>query len=182
MQSLSLTELLRGAWRRYHSDWWRFALSLTRDANDAEDALQEALLRALRAENAEIKTEDDVYQYVFRAIRTAVIDQHRERHSRYRLFRELLEQGPSYPSTALEILVATRARQVTEERREAVSAELAQMKPALREAIQLYFLTEPPLSFREIGEVQGVSTSAAYERVQRGLRILSEVISNGGRR
>jgi RNA polymerase sigma-70 factor (ECF subfamily) len=182
LQSLSLTELLRGAWRRHHSEWWRFAMRLTGDPHDAEDVLQEALLRVLRAENADVRTEDDVCKYVFWAIRTAAIDQYRERRVRARLFRELLEQGPSYPSTALEILIAAEEQRVSEERQRAVSARLAQMKPTLREAIQLYYLTEPPLTLAEIAEAQGVSTSAAYERIQRALRILSKALSNGGHR
>jgi len=54
MTGVSLRSLLQIAWRNGASDWWRFALSLTRNHADAEDLVDEAVNPRARSFSEEI--------------------------------------------------------------------------------------------------------------------------------
>ena len=174
VESRSLLELLSVTWRRRHQDWLRFAVRLTGDINDAEDAVQDGILRTLSANNTELADERSVHRFVCTAIRTAIIDRSRRRRSRSRLLRELAKDTQGHASAALESVVADEIELDAKQRLKAIEKALATLEPENKEAIQLYYLTEPGMRFRGIAEAQEVSVSTAHERVKRALKQLRE--------
>ncbi len=168
MTKKSLRSLLRAAWGKRFSDWRQFALSLTRNDADAEDLVDEAVVRTLRAEPG-LRSEKEVHVYILKAIRNTSIKWRRARERRYSLLAELRSQPEEYASSALQELMAAEQQAHIEG---AVNEALEKMNPENREAIGLYLIEEPGLTLEAIARCQGVSTTTAHRRVQAALRIL----------
>lgn len=96
----SLRPLLRIAWLNRFSDWWRYALSLTRNDADAEDLVDEAVVRTLRADPS-LNNEGEVHAYVTTAIRNTWFRWARVRASRLAILVELGDRPEDYASSAL---------------------------------------------------------------------------------
>jgi len=170
MTRVSLRSLLQVAWRNRASDWWRFARSLTRNHADAEDLVDEAVVRTLKAD-PHLGSEREVHLYVTKAIRNTWFRWARVRARRLALLVELGHRPEDYASSALQDLVAAEHQGHLEE---AMSGALGKMKREIRSALGLYLIGDPGLTLREIAEVQEVSVAAAQRRVQKALRILAD--------
>jgi RNA polymerase sigma-70 factor (ECF subfamily) len=169
MTRVSLRKLLRIAWVDRAHDWWRFAASLTKNHADAEDLVDEAILRTLRTK-PRLRDEKEVHAYLLTAIRNTWFKWTRARRRRYAVIEKLPPQPEGYSSGALQNLIDAERDDRLEE---ALGSALQKMEPEIRAAIGLYVLRDPGLTLREIAEAQGTSISTAHSRVQRALRMLA---------
>jgi len=170
MTRASLRSLLRDAWGNRFSDWRRFALFLTRNDADAEDLVDEAVVRTLRADPS-LKSEGEVHAYMVTAIRNTWFRWRRVRTRRQAILMELRNRPEEYASSALHELIEADRQGHLEK---VVSSALEKMKPEIRSAIGFYLLEDPGLTLREIAEEQEVSITTAHRRVHSGLRALAD--------
>ena len=151
---------------RHHARCLKTATGLLGDPDDAEDAVQEAFVRAYRHLGSYRESERFgawLLRILVNQCRT-----HRARGARYHraeCFDALLEPGEG-ADAALH----------GSEQRDQLTRALAQLGEEQREAVVLRFAEE--LSYQEMSAITGVSVSALKMRVQRacaGLRgLLSE--------
>jgi RNA polymerase sigma-70 factor, ECF subfamily len=150
---------------------WRVALSLTRNRADAEDVVQESLLRAYRA----IDSFDGRYPRAW--LLTIVRNTERNRHRRRR--PELLKD----PETAEERGPATEADAV-ERRAEdsefdaAVTDALAQVPENFRRVIEL--VDVDGLSYQEAADLLEVPLGTVMSRLHRARRRIRELLVTAG--
>ncbi|GAB3443157.1 sigma-70 family RNA polymerase sigma factor [Phycicoccus ginsengisoli] len=85
MESDQREVVLRGLHDRHAAELWRFALRLTRDAQVAEDVVQEALLRAWKDPNLLARSEPQSRAWLFTVVRHLVVDRWRSAASRHEL-------------------------------------------------------------------------------------------------
>ena len=167
--------LLRDAWDRWAKDWHRFARRLTRENDEAEDLVSRATHEALRA-GPNLKTELEVHRYILATIRHQFFQQRIRRRARLKLIEALSQYNTILASSAIEKAIdAEEVRRRIEDER-LIYVHLVQLEPRQREAIELYFLREPGMTYREIATVQQVGVATAYERVQRALEALADAL------
>ena len=77
--------VLQGLHDRHAAELWRFALRLTRDAQVAEDLVQEALLRAWRDPGLVNRSEVQSRAWLFTVVRHLVVDRWRSAAARHEL-------------------------------------------------------------------------------------------------
>jgi RNA polymerase sigma-70 factor, ECF subfamily len=158
------------AWSELRAPLARFIAHRVADPEDAEDVLQEVLLRVHR-HGDELADADRVTAWVHRIARNAVIDHYRRRAAR-----------PERPVGAAEDLVERADESPGEPETEAARRELAAcLRPLIdrlpvgqREALVLTEfegLTQPEAARR-----LGISVSGAKTRVQRGREQLKSLL------
>lgn len=150
---------------------WRVALSLTRNRADAEDLVQESLLRAYRA----IDTFDGRYPRAW--LLTILRNTERNRHRRRR--PELLRE----PEIAEERVPATEPDAV-ERRAEdaefdaAVTAALEQLPENFRSVVEL--VDVDGLTYQEAADVLDVPLGTVMSRLHRARRRIRDVLVPAG--
>lgn len=161
---------IKKAWvNRFHR-WTAYALSLTGTKTDAEEVVQEAIMRTMNAA-PHLATEQDAYHYVLAAIRSSAYHMFSRRGRR----RDLGEEAAGEQLTSDALQCALVVEEV-ERRREMTSAALrvvGHLAPLHREVIQLLVLREPPLKLREVAAIQNAPVSTVYSRLQSALRSLA---------
>lgn len=143
---------------------WRFARWLVRDESLAEDALQEACVKALRA--FDTLNETTARGWFMAIVRNACLDALRER-SREAINEPYDEAAHASADTAdspEEALVRTSEARW-------IRAEVARLPPDYREAIVLREFEG--LTYREISEVVRVPIGTVMSRLARGREILA---------
>jgi len=163
MTTSGLRQLITDAWHHWGQEWQRYARSLTRNRSEAEDVVSEALLRTLAADPP-ITTEREAYRYVLRAIRNTFFSQRARRNTRRKLLAELKAQVSATTPDPLRVVVAARS---DERLRWAVRRALAELDDELFEALDLYYNSTPPLTFREVAGRLGISLGLAHKRVHK---------------
>jgi RNA polymerase sigma-70 factor (ECF subfamily) len=151
---------------RHHARCLRVATHLLSDADDAEDAVQEAFVRAYRHLGS-YRERDRFGAWLLRV----VVNQCRTHAAKHR-------RWTSSPNIAATDLLANDAgRDAAEARatREELAHALAQLEPAQREAVVLRFADE--LSYDEMANITGVGVSALKMRVQRACARLRALLS-----
>lgn len=147
---------LERIYRRYRQQLFTVALAVTRCAERAEDAVQEAFCRLIRLE---VKPRD-LKVYVFRAVRNAALDQCRgKKHL--------------YVEDATLFFEATDASTDETERKEfirAVDAALLTLSENERETIVERLYAE--LTFREMARLRGEPPSTVAAWYYNGLKKL----------
>ena len=151
---------------RYHERALRVATHLLADGDDAEDAVQEAFVRAYRHLGS-YHERDRFGAWLLRI----VVNQCRTHATKLR------RESGSAASTALDAAsydprddAASRI-----DRQEALQRALALLEPAQREAVVLRFADE--LSYDEMATLTGVGVSALKMRVQRACTRLRALLS-----
>ena len=126
------------------------------DDQSAEDVLQDALLRALRA-YPRLRHADHLRAWLYRVTTTTALDLHRQRR------REIPTEEPpvqaveaEYDDGAFESLIATLA-------------------PTARDALRLRFVDD--LDYDRIAAELGTSPEAARQRVSTAVRTLRERVT-----
>ena len=163
VQSGQHREALAACARTYGAVLGRLAMALLGSQADADEATQEALLRAHRG-MAGYRGEGSVKAWlcgIARHVCAHVLETRRRG-------RELLEVVPADADGRDELAARMRSR--------AVRAALAQMKPSEREALVLRYVAD--LSHREIAVACDVDEATARKRVSRALVRLRELISS----
>jgi len=159
------------------SQWKGYALSLTRNPADAEEVVQEALERTLRA-RPDLDSEGRVNRYVVRAIRNRAFSLIRKRKPLGDV-QELEHRLPP-ASSALELMLDEENEEARRRLGQALRAHLGDLRPHHREAIEMLVMRNPPLKFREAAEAQGVSITTVRYRLERGLKLLLEAVKAAG--
>lgn len=146
---------------------WRVAMSLTRNRSDAEDLVQESLLRAYRA----IDSFDGRYPRAW--LLTILRNTERNRHRRRR--PELLsdpaiaeERGPSTEPDAVERRAEDR------EFDDAVSAALGQLPDNFRRVVELVDIDG--LTYQEAADVMEVPLGTVMSRLHRARRRIRDLL------
>ncbi len=141
---------------RYYDRCLRLAIHIVGHREDAEDAVQETLLRAYRG-LARYQERDRFGAWLFRILvnqcRTTL--ERRSRHARAALAEHAEHVGCA--ETGMMMRWALR---------EELARALARLAPATREAVVLKFVED--LSYEEIAAITGSSIPALKMRVHRG--------------
>jgi RNA polymerase sigma-70 factor (ECF subfamily) len=150
----------------------RFAMRMLRHRADAEDAVQEAFLRALQSHrryDASRPFRPWLFSILVNQCRTALLQRARRDH-RFPHDQELVAQAAD-PRAGPTIEV--------DGSRDAIAAALDELEPLLREAFLLKHVEQ--LEYGEMSEITGASVSALKMRVKRAcdaLRPRLEGIAN----
>lgn len=148
---------------RHHAHCLRVATHLLGNADDADDVVQEAFVRAYR-HLGRYSERDRFVAWLLRI----VVNQCRSRatrEARYTALEPHLHEG----------LLVDDADATHADRREELAVALAQLAPDQREAIVLRFGEE--LSYDEMATVTGAGVSALKMRVQRACARLRTLLS-----
>jgi RNA polymerase sigma-70 factor, ECF subfamily len=154
--------------RTHHVVLGRLAMALLGSQADADEAVQETLLRAHRA-MASYRAEGSVKAWLCGIARHVCAHMLETR----RRGRELLEL---VPPTGDDGCAKREARDVFAMRRRARALRVAldKLKPSEREALALRYVAD--LSHREIAEACGLDEAAARKRISRALDRLRSVM------
>ena len=151
-------------YRRYHQDLYRYCLALLRDREDAEDALQATMVKALRALPGETRT-IELKPWLFRIA-------HNEAISLVRRRRPTDEIDPELP----ELGNGPEQRTVAREQLRELVADLDQLPEQQRGALIMRELSG--LGFEQIGAALGASPAAAKQAVYEA-RVALQEMSDG---
>jgi len=149
---------------------------LTRSAADAEDALQEALLRAFRSFDRPMRPR----AWLLRIVRNCCYDQHVQRG---RTRSEPLDEESLPPDAAMVLGLAgesPEARLLRMADGRALEEALRALAPEFREAFVLREVEE--LSYKEIAEVTDVPIGTVMSRLSRARGQLRELIAGRQRK
>lgn len=161
-------ELLVSRW----SALYRFARSITRDDDLAQDLAQEAIVRAFerRAELGEVR---DLDAWLRRVVHNLAVD--RSRRDREIAVADVEERwrADEYTVDAAEVIVAAETRAELED-------ALVRLPAIYRAAVVLH--DAEGLTVREIAELTGVGVPAAKQRLRRGRMMLVTALAGASER
>ncbi len=152
---------------RNHARALQLATGLMGDADDAEDAVQEAFVRAYRHLGS--YRERDRFGAWLLHIVVNQCRTHRSRNFRY------VRSGSEPPLDAVHASMGTAQEVDAAAEREELAYALAKLAPDQREAVMLRFAGE--LSYDEMARMTGVGVSALKMRVQRACSRLRELLT-----
>jgi len=140
---------LVAVYERYHQQLYRFCFAIVGNAEDAQDALQSAMVKALRALPGE-RRQIELKPWLYRIAHNESIDLLRRRRNEVQIDPELLV-SPSDPQET----IATR------ERLRRLLTDLASLPERQRETLVMRELAD--LSFAEIAAALGTSPEVARQ-------------------
>ncbi|MFO0934737.1 MAG: sigma-70 family RNA polymerase sigma factor [Planctomycetota bacterium] len=149
-------------------DCYAFALSLTRDATDAEDLVQETFLRAQRSFD-QFEPGTHAKAWLFTILRRLHIDRHRR-----------MKVRPSYqPEEEMEVLAVARTEEPAASLPPGVEpgdvlAALDEVPDPFRLAVRLRDIDGFP--YQEIGRILGVPPGTVMSRIHRGRESLKQAL------
>lgn len=155
---------------RHHARCLRAATHLLGDADDAEDAVQDAFVRAYR-HLASYREQDRFGAWLLRI----VVNQCRTRAARQSRYTRLDDHDGALDTALDRDLALGDAGTDASDRRAELAHALAQLGPEQREAIVLRFAEE--LSYDEMATLTGVGVSALKMRVQRACTRLRTLLA-----
>ncbi|HYP55455.1 MAG TPA: RNA polymerase sigma factor, partial [Solirubrobacterales bacterium] len=147
--------------RRYHQDLYRFCLATVSNPQDAQEALQNTMVKVMRAlpgEQREIKLKP----WLFRIARNEAVETMRKR-------RDTVELGADRLAAPSEITDAAGAR----ERLRELFTDLAELPERQRSALVMRELAG--LEFSEIGEAFGTSAAVARQTLYEARQSLRQM-------
>lgn len=146
---------------------WRYALRLTHgDEARAQDAMQETMLRAWRHPEMLTASAEHTRRWLFRTLRTRVIDAWRARQAR----PEVIVDAPPEPEPVDHADTALQGMLVAE--------AMDRLSPAHRQALQECFYAGR--SITEAAERIGVPPGTVKSRLHYGLRALRVALEESG--
>ena len=152
---------------------YTLARYLLRDEHDAQDAVQEAVLRALR--HFEGFREGDARAWILAIVRNSCYSWHKS-HRRDRAavsFTDDSVQGIADPHAADDLAVA-------ESERARIQAAVDALPPELKEVLVLRELND--LSYRQISDIVGVPMGTVMSRLSRARDRLANALGDGSRK
>lgn len=151
---------------RYHARCLRVATHLLADADEADDAVQEAFVRAYRHMGG-YREQDKFGAWLMRI----VVNQCRTQLARERRGVDRVEQSIARDLQHVDLDAAGAAA----DRYDELARALVQLPAEQREAVVLRFADE--LSFDEMSTITGVGVSALKMRVQRACARLRTILA-----
>lgn len=177
MSDSSCSTSVEKAWARRFHRWRGYATSLTGNVMDAEEVIQEAIAKTLRA-NPSLPSEKDAHHYILSALRSVAVQFFHQRRRMRPVEPVVLEERLEVESDPLRIMLAAE----TDDRRQALAQKafnaMRELEPHLRQTIELLVLREPPMRLREVAEIQGTAISTVHSRLQAALRRLADEIGD----
>lgn len=159
--------------RLYAHRLYRTIFVITQNHEDAEDALQDALLRAYLALDT-FEGRSKLFSWLTRiAINSALMTLRK-----HRVRREASLESLSFSEDEVPQLQVNDTRPNPEEvclqieRTRSVARAMTKLKPALREVVQLQMSRE--CSMKELARTLNVSVAAVKARLHRGRRLLTK--------
>ena len=138
--------------------FYRLAYSYTRNQEDALDAVQSAVCKALEAFES-IRNADAIKTWFYRILINECFNILKKR-KRYALTADFEELDTPYYEKAYD--------------REYVEEELDRLEPDAQEMIKLRFFEE--MSLKEIASITGYNLNTVKTKLYRGLKLLRETI------
>lgn len=158
------------------SGLFRFALTLARDPETAEDLVQEALTRALERAGS-FRGESSLATWLHRILHNLAVD--RARRDREVPVEEIVAAAESrWDDDAYTVDAAAVASRA--ETRAELEDALIRLPVIYRAAVVLH--DAEGLTVREIAEVQGIGLPAAKQRLRRGRMLLVDELARGHQR
>ena len=156
-------------------DAYTLARYLLRDEHDAQDAVQDAVLRALRY--FESYRDGDARAWLLAIVRNCCLTWHRRERggSADRSIVPLTDDTMAGMSDALE----TDALAIERSERAAIERALASLPAEFREVIVLREVQD--LSYKEISDVVGVPIGTVMSRIARARKRLALLLSRGAK-
>lgn len=159
---------LRSAYEAHGAELYRFARRALGDTGQAEDAVQEAFVRAWRASDRYDPARASQRTWLFAILRNVVIDQVRARRSRPPMSRD--DGGPESAATDDAIDHVLTGWQV-----DAALATLAEEQR--RVLVEVHWRGRP---YVEVAAELGVPEGTVKSRVYYGLRAMRAALEAGG--
>lgn len=163
--------------RRHRDRLWAVALRTTGDREEAADAVQDALVSALRAADR-FRGDSAVTTWLHRIVVNACLD--RARRKAVRPTRPLEEEvgpgGDESARTGAALAVVEDATPVVEARLDVTEA-LARLPEAQRAALVLVDMYDVPVA--EAAVILGVAVGTVKSRCSRGRTALAEFLGGG---
>lgn len=138
-------------YQRYRQDLYRFCLAIVRDPQDAQDALQNTMVKVLRALPGETR-QIQLKPWLYRIAHNEAVEMLRRRRDSTELDPEVMGSGGDPSETA-----------ATRERLRRLFADLAELPERQRSALVMRELAG--LGFEEIGEAFDTSPAVARQTV-----------------
>lgn len=152
--------------RRHADQVYRFALMVCRDAVEAEDLAQDALIRAISRLDRFDPARGDPEGWLWRIVTNVARDAGRIRGREYALLQRLLQahvrEQPAEPDVAVQI------------GDEELLTAIRQLDPRSRALIALRFGAD--LDYARVGEALGLSPAAAKMATHRALAALRRLL------
>ncbi|MDT8856811.1 RNA polymerase sigma factor [Paracoccaceae bacterium Fryx2] len=139
----------------------RYALSLTGSLHDADDLVQDCLVRAL-TRRSQYESGTQLRRWLFTILRNIMIDSHRQRQRR----------GPHESLTEAHATASHAARQDDHMELIEIVGKLGQVRPCDRAVLRLSVIDG--LSQKEIAERMGVAVGTIKSRLSRTRQFLQE--------
>jgi RNA polymerase sigma-70 factor (ECF subfamily) len=163
--------------RRHRDRLWAVALRTTGDREEAADAVQDALVSALRAADR-FRGDSAVTTWLHRIVVNACLDRARRKAVRpTRPLEEEVGSGEDGTRTGAALAVVEDATPHVEAQLD-VTAALARLPEAQRAALVLVDMYDVPVA--EAAEVLGVAVGTVKSRCSRGRVALAELLRPGG--
>lgn len=175
-QTASLNSIEK-AWNSRFHRWKGYALALTGNATDAEEVVQEAVARTVRA-RPDLESERDAHNYVLTAVRTAALQLFYKRKRFQPIDNAPLAEEVDIASNPLRIALAREQRDATTKMAARAIEALDLLSPVHQEVVRLLVLREPPMRLREVAEIQGAPVSTVHSRLQSALRLLGRELKD----
>jgi RNA polymerase sigma-70 factor (ECF subfamily) len=177
MSEETLREILEKTSAERLSQWRGYALSLTRNPADADEVVQEAIARTLKAQ-PDLDSEERVNRYVLRAIRNRAFTLIGKRKPLADL--DKAEHRLPKASSALDVMLDNENEEARKHLGQALKSRIKELRPEHREVIEKLVMRTPPLKLREVAATQGVSINTVHYRLRRALAALHDMIEDDG--
>lgn len=148
-------------YRRYHQDLYRYCLAILGNREDAQDALQNTMIKAMRALQGE-KRQIKLKPWLYRIAHNESIDMLRKRRPTEEVDADLVSSGPGAAETA-----------ETRERLRRLIADLDELPDRQRGALVMRELSG--LSFEQVGAAFATSAAVARQTVYEARLSLREM-------
>lgn len=159
----ALADDLGQIYRRHRQGLFTLALSVTGNAEQAEDAVHDAVARLCRRERLDV---DDPAAYLFRSVRNAALDQVRKRRTRLRSAESIFEHTLADPDR----------QDATPVERQEIADRIQQALQTLPEIQRQIVIMKiyGELTFRQIAQALDQPLSTVASRYQKALLALRE--------